>query len=73
MSAAPADTTLSALPPQVATPVLSVTRLAATRSQQTPQAPHAPVEISSKTVVFPVTHSGETSGRNVADPRTKNV
>lgn len=69
MSAAPADTTLSALPPQVATPMLSVTRLAA-RSQQTPQAPPALVEISNKTITFPATLSGETSGRSVTDQRT---
>ncbi|XP_054477161.1 centrosomal protein of 192 kDa [Anoplopoma fimbria] len=63
VSAAPADTTLSALPPQAATPVLPVARLAARPSLplQTPQAPQALVEISSKTVMFPTTPSGETS------------
>lgn len=61
VSAAPADRSLSALPPLAATPVLPVARLAAKPSlpQQTPQ---APVEISSKTIIFPSTPSGETSG-----------
>ncbi|XP_056290775.1 centrosomal protein of 192 kDa isoform X2 [Pseudoliparis swirei] len=63
VSATPADATLSALPPQAATPVPPVARLAARLSlpPQTPQAPHAPVEISSKTIKFPTTTSGDTS------------
>ena len=64
VSAAPADSTLSALPPQAATPVLPVARLAAKPSLlNTPQAPPALVEISDKTIMFPTTPSGETSGR----------
>lgn len=67
VSAAPADTSLSALPPQAATPVLPVARLLTKPlpALQTPQAPHAPVEISNKTIVFPTTPSGETSGREM--------
>ncbi|XP_037639447.1 centrosomal protein of 192 kDa isoform X1 [Sebastes umbrosus] len=63
VSAAPADTTLSALPPQAATPVLPVARLTARPSlpPQTPQAPQALLEISNKTIMFPTTPSGETS------------
>ncbi|KAL6108707.1 cep192 [Pungitius sinensis] len=63
VSAAPADSTLSALAPQAATPVLPVARLAARPSQppQTPLAPHALVEIANKTIMFPTTPSGETS------------
>ncbi|KAG7223524.1 hypothetical protein INR49_015464 [Caranx melampygus] len=66
VSAAPADRTLSALPPLAATPVLPVARLAAKPSlplqtPQSPQTPQAPVEISSKTIIFPSTPSGETS------------
>ncbi|XP_031724482.1 centrosomal protein of 192 kDa isoform X2 [Anarrhichthys ocellatus] len=60
VSATPADTTLSALPPQAATPVLPVARLAA-RPSLPPQAPQALVEISNKTIMFPTTPSGETS------------
>lgn len=73
VSAAPADTTLSALPPQAATPVLPVARLTAKTSlpPQTPQAPQALVEISNKTVIFPSTPSGDTSGREVTDQRTE--
>ncbi|XP_077951721.1 centrosomal protein of 192 kDa isoform X3 [Gasterosteus aculeatus] len=63
VSAAPADTTLSALAPQAATPVLPVARLAARTSlpPQTPLAPQALVEIGNKTIMFPTTPSGETS------------
>ncbi|XP_070691086.1 centrosomal protein of 192 kDa isoform X2 [Pempheris klunzingeri] len=63
VSAAPADTTLSALPPQAATPVLPVARLTTkpSPSSQTPQAPQALVEISNKTIIFPTTPSGDTS------------
>ncbi|XP_035528184.1 centrosomal protein of 192 kDa [Morone saxatilis] len=66
VSASPADTTLSALSPQVATPVLPVARLTTKPSllpqtPQTPQAPQALVVISNKTIMFPTTASGETS------------
>uniref|UniRef100_A0A8D3AEX9 Centrosomal protein 192 n=1 Tax=Scophthalmus maximus TaxID=52904 RepID=A0A8D3AEX9_SCOMX len=66
VSAAPADRTLSALPALAATPVLPVARLPtgpslALQTPQTPQAPPALVEISNKTIVFPITPSGETS------------
>ncbi|XP_049439244.1 centrosomal protein of 192 kDa isoform X3 [Epinephelus fuscoguttatus] len=63
VSAAPADSTLTALPPQAATPVLPMARLTAKSSlpPQTPQAPQALVEISNKTIMFPATPSGETS------------
>ncbi|XP_047188931.1 centrosomal protein of 192 kDa isoform X1 [Scophthalmus maximus] len=69
VSAAPADRTLSALPALAATPVLPVARLPtgpslALQTPQTPQTPQAPpalVEISNKTIVFPITPSGETS------------
>ncbi|XP_042345281.1 centrosomal protein of 192 kDa [Plectropomus leopardus] len=63
VSAAPADSTLSALPPQAATPVLPVARLTArpSLSLQTQQAPQALLEISNKTIMFPITPSGETS------------
>uniref|UniRef100_UPI0037E7D549 centrosomal protein of 192 kDa n=1 Tax=Semicossyphus pulcher TaxID=241346 RepID=UPI0037E7D549 len=63
VSAAPADTTLSALPPQAATPVLPVTRLPTKPflPSQTPPAPQALVEIGNKTIIFPTTPSGETS------------
>ncbi|XP_067365426.1 centrosomal protein of 192 kDa isoform X1 [Channa argus] len=57
VSAAPADKTLLALPPQAATPVLPVVR-PTTNSSVTPQ---TMVEISNKTIVFPTTLSGETS------------
>ncbi|KAF7654653.1 hypothetical protein LDENG_00066660 [Lucifuga dentata] len=63
VSAAPADTTLSALDPQAATPLLPVARLTAKLSlpPQTPPAPQALVEIRNKTIIFPTTPSGETS------------
>ncbi|KAI9537290.1 hypothetical protein NQZ68_026420 [Dissostichus eleginoides] len=63
VSAAPADSTLSALPAQAATPVLTVPRLTVQPSlpQHTPQAPLALLEISNKTIIFPSTPSGETS------------
>ncbi|XP_039973029.1 centrosomal protein of 192 kDa isoform X2 [Xiphias gladius] len=63
VSAAPADTTLSALPPHAATPVLPVARLTTKPSMplQTPQTPQAQVEISNKTIIFPTTPSEETS------------
>ncbi|XP_041648930.1 centrosomal protein of 192 kDa isoform X2 [Cheilinus undulatus] len=60
VSAAPADTTLSALPPQAATPVLPVSKLP-TSSLLPQQTPQALVEISNKTIIFPTTPSGETS------------
>uniref|UniRef100_A0A3Q4GLS5 Centrosomal protein 192 n=1 Tax=Neolamprologus brichardi TaxID=32507 RepID=A0A3Q4GLS5_NEOBR len=60
VSTAPADTSLSALPPQAATPLLPVGRLT-TRPSLTPQMPQAMVEINNKTIVFPTTPSGETS------------
>ncbi|XP_074538794.1 centrosomal protein of 192 kDa isoform X2 [Halichoeres trimaculatus] len=64
VSAALAETTLTALPPQAATPALPLSRLPNSpllhpQSQQTPE---ALVEISNKTIVFPTTASGETSG-----------
>uniref|UniRef100_H3D713 Centrosomal protein 192 n=1 Tax=Tetraodon nigroviridis TaxID=99883 RepID=H3D713_TETNG len=63
VSAAPANTSLSALLPQAATPVLPVSRLATTNPvpPHTPQSPPALVEISSRTIVFPPTHPGEMS------------
>ncbi|XP_068179644.1 centrosomal protein of 192 kDa [Antennarius striatus] len=63
VSAAPADTSLAVLPPQAATPVLPVARLptSTTLPPETPPGPQALVEISSRTVVFPTTLSGETS------------
>ncbi|KAI3361498.1 hypothetical protein L3Q82_013647, partial [Scortum barcoo] len=63
VSAAPADTTLSALPPQAATPILPLTRLLTKPllPLQTPQTPEVLVEISNKTIMFPTTPSGETS------------
>ncbi|KAM8735217.1 centrosomal protein of 192 kDa isoform 1-T3 [Acanthopagrus schlegelii] len=63
VSAAPADTTLSALPPQAATPVLPAARLNSKNllPPQTPQPPQALVEISNKTIHFLTTPSGETS------------
>lgn len=65
VSAAPGDATLSALPAQAATPVLSVNRLTTKASlpPQTPPAPQAQVEISNKTVFFPPTLSEHTSGK----------
>uniref|UniRef100_A0A7N6AN67 Centrosomal protein 192 n=1 Tax=Anabas testudineus TaxID=64144 RepID=A0A7N6AN67_ANATE len=67
VSAAPADKSLSALPPQAATPVLPVVRPTTRLSEplQTPHTPQAIVEISNKTIVFPTTPSGETSERSV--------
>ncbi|XP_029360132.1 centrosomal protein of 192 kDa isoform X2 [Echeneis naucrates] len=63
VSTAPADRTLSALPPLAATPVLPMGRLTTkpSLSLQSPQTPPAPVEISSRTIIFPTTPSGETS------------
>ncbi|XP_018521245.1 centrosomal protein of 192 kDa isoform X1 [Lates calcarifer] len=63
VSAAPADTTLSALPPHAATPVLPVAKHTTKPSLplQTPQTPQPLVEISNKTIIFPTTPSGETS------------
>ncbi|KAA8591956.1 hypothetical protein FQN60_017330 [Etheostoma spectabile] len=63
VSAAPADKTLSALPPLAATPVLPVARLTAKPSLplKTSQAPQTLVEISNKTITFPSTSSGEAS------------
>uniref|UniRef100_A0A3P8SAQ8 Centrosomal protein 192 n=1 Tax=Amphiprion percula TaxID=161767 RepID=A0A3P8SAQ8_AMPPE len=59
VSAAPADSTLSALLPQAATPVLPVARL--TKPLLTPQTPPDLLEISNKTIIFPTTPSGESS------------
>ncbi|XP_040900614.1 centrosomal protein of 192 kDa isoform X2 [Toxotes jaculatrix] len=63
VSAAPADMTLSALPPHAATPVLPVARHTTKPSLplQTPHTPPALVEISNRTIIFPTTPSGETS------------
>ncbi|XP_028985028.1 centrosomal protein of 192 kDa isoform X2 [Betta splendens] len=63
VSAAPADKSLSALPPQAATPVLPVVRPTARPSEllQTPHTSQAIVEINNKTIVFPNTPSGENS------------
>ncbi|XP_041845085.1 centrosomal protein of 192 kDa isoform X2 [Melanotaenia boesemani] len=63
VSAAPADTTLSALPAQAATPLLPVARLGTKPSltTQTPQTRQALVEISNKAIIFPTVHSGEAS------------
>ena len=67
VSAVPTDATLSALPAEAATPVLPVAKL----GSKPPLTPHtlqtrqALVEISNKTVTFPTTTSGETSGRMV--------
>ncbi|XP_038162172.1 centrosomal protein of 192 kDa isoform X1 [Cyprinodon tularosa] len=60
VSAVPTDTSLSALPPQAATPVLPVVR-PATKPSVTPQDLPSLVEISNKTVTFPTTPLGETS------------
>ncbi|XP_047455217.1 centrosomal protein of 192 kDa isoform X2 [Mugil cephalus] len=60
VSAAPTDTSLSALPPQAATPVLPVSRFT-TKSSLTPQTSQDLVDISNKTIIFPTTPSGETS------------
>lgn len=57
VSAVPAERSLSALPPQVATPLLSVVK----PQTQLPQGPKATVEINNKTILFPATPSGETS------------
>lgn len=72
VSAAPADTSLSALPPQAATPILPLARFTTKNSlpPQSPLAPQALVEISNKTIIFPTTPSGETSGMEVTDQRT---
>ncbi|CAJ1061471.1 centrosomal protein of 192 kDa isoform X1 [Xyrichtys novacula] len=63
VSAAPAETSLSALPPQFATPVLPVSRIPTNPllPSQIPQTPQALVEVSNKTIIFPATPSGETS------------
>ncbi|KAM3614616.1 uncharacterized protein V6R79_016875 [Siganus canaliculatus] len=63
VSATPADTTLTALPPQAATPVMPVVRLPNKPlvAPQVPQEPEALVDISNKTILFPSTLSGETS------------
>ncbi|XP_030605186.1 centrosomal protein of 192 kDa [Archocentrus centrarchus] len=60
VSTAPADASLSALPPQAATPSLPVGRLTM-RPSLTPQTPQAMLEINNKTILFPTTPSGETS------------
>ncbi|KAK2844107.1 hypothetical protein Q5P01_010766 [Channa striata] len=64
VSAALADKTLLALPPQAATPVLPVVRPTTNSAVtlQTPQqTPQTIVEISNNTIVFPTTLLGETS------------
>ncbi|XP_075896846.1 centrosomal protein of 192 kDa isoform X3 [Nelusetta ayraudi] len=63
VSTAPADATLSALPAQAASPLLSATRLAgkSSVSPQTPPAAPALVEVANKTVFFQPTVSGHTS------------
>ncbi|KAG8010342.1 hypothetical protein GBF38_014620 [Nibea albiflora] len=63
VSAAPPDTSLSALPPQAATPILPLARFTTKNllPPQSPQAPQALVEIGNKTIIFPTTPSGETS------------
>uniref|UniRef100_A0A3Q2PUX4 Centrosomal protein 192 n=1 Tax=Fundulus heteroclitus TaxID=8078 RepID=A0A3Q2PUX4_FUNHE len=60
VSAAPTDTSLSALPALAATPVLPVARLG-TKPSVTPRATPSLVEIGNKTITFPTTPSGETS------------
>ncbi|KAM9852578.1 centrosomal protein of 192 kDa [Aulostomus maculatus] len=63
ISAAPADSTLSTLAPQAATPVLAAARLTTkpTLFSTAPQQPQALVEICNKNIIFPPTLSGETS------------
>ncbi|KAM6967635.1 centrosomal protein of 192 kDa [Aplochiton taeniatus] len=61
VSAAPGDRSLSALPPQAATPLLSVVK----PQTQPPQGSKATVEINDKTIIFPATPSGETSESQV--------
>lgn len=75
VSATPADMSLSALPPQAATPVLPMARLTTKPAlfPQTPQVPQALVEISNKTIIFSTTPSGETSGRKVTHQRTEDA
>lgn len=67
VSAAPADSSLSALVPQAGTPVLPVARL--TTKPTSPITPQqlspALVTISNKNIIFPTTPSGETSGREL--------
>lgn len=66
VSAVPADATLSALPAQAATPVMPVAKLGSkSLTPLTPQMHQALVEISNKTITFPTTPSGETSGTAV--------
>ncbi|KAM9798612.1 centrosomal protein of 192 kDa [Neosynchiropus ocellatus] len=60
VSAAPADTTLSALAPQPATPSLAANRLAAV-SAVTPVTAPALLEISNRNILFPNTPSGDSS------------
>lgn len=62
VSVAPADPALSALPAQAATPV-APPGTQYTLTSHSPQTPAALVEVPNKTVVFPATLSGETSGR----------
>ncbi|XP_043973198.1 centrosomal protein of 192 kDa isoform X2 [Gambusia affinis] len=57
VSAAPADSSLSVLPAQAATPVLPVPRL----GNKPPTAAPSLMEIKNKTITFPATLSGETS------------
>lgn len=66
VSAAPGDATLSALPAQAATPLLSATRQSTKSSLVSPQTPPATpalVEVTNKTVFFPPTVSGHASGK----------
>ena len=66
VSPAPAERSLSALAPQAATPLPSLVRPHSQASQppDLPQSPQALLELGSKTVVFPATPSGESSGLN---------
>ncbi|XP_061632213.1 centrosomal protein of 192 kDa isoform X3 [Phyllopteryx taeniolatus] len=63
VSAAPGDVTLSALPPQAATPVLPAVRITSksTLPLSPLQLPQALVEIPNKNIIFSDTPSGETS------------
>lgn len=63
VSAATGDTSLAALAPQAATPVAPVPRVATTKPLLPIQPPQEPVKIHNKTIVFPTTLSGETSGK----------
>ncbi|XP_076016807.1 centrosomal protein of 192 kDa isoform X2 [Genypterus blacodes] len=64
VSAAPVDSSLSALVPQTASPLLPVARIT-NKPLLTPHTPQTLVEISNKTIIFPITLSGETSEANL--------